>query len=131
MLLSDRVGEIRVDADFLHVRHDQERRVAERVGVLLELRVGLDEIAAVALVFPDEAAVPPDIGEPLRVADLARRFLEFIIGTAGFIDTQQIAKFEEMMLRGGALGAGVAAPPGNEFFGRHCRRCGLVPWVRF
>jgi hypothetical protein len=35
VLLRDRVREIRVDADFLHVRHDQERRVAEGVGVLL------------------------------------------------------------------------------------------------
>ena len=34
MLLRDRVGEIGVDPDLLHVRDNEQRRVFERVGVL-------------------------------------------------------------------------------------------------
>jgi hypothetical protein len=119
MLLRDRVREIRADADFLHVRHDQQRRVAESVGVLLQLRIGFDEVATRAFVFPDKAAVLPHIGVALGAANPAGRFLELVIGAAGLIDAKDFAKFEEVLLRGGALCAGVAAPLIDELLRRH------------
>jgi hypothetical protein len=119
VLLGDRVGEIPVDTNFLHVRHDQERRIAERIGVLLQLRVGLDEVLCVALVFPNEAAVPPDIGIARLVADLAGVLLEIVTAPPRLFDAKQIAQIEEMLLGRRAFRAGIAAPFGVEFFRRH------------
>jgi hypothetical protein len=108
-----------VDANLLHVRHDEERWIAECIGVLLQLRVGFDQIAVRALVFPDEAAILPDIGEALAVADFAGRFLEIEIRGARLIDAEQVAQIEKMLLGGGALAAGVAAPLLDELLRRH------------
>jgi len=96
VLLGDGVGEVRVDADFPHVRHDQQWRVVERVGVALELRVGLDEVLLRSLVFPGEAALFPHIGVATRAAELQGRLLEGVfgpvrVGLGGLLDVQQLA----------------------------------------
>ena len=70
MLLRDRVGKIGVDPDLLHVRDNEQRRVFERVGVLLQLRIGFNQVAALALVLPGEAMPLPNIGKAGSVADL-------------------------------------------------------------
>jgi hypothetical protein len=108
VLLRNRVGEIRVHTNFLHVGHDQQRRIVESVGVLLQLGIGLDQVAAAAFVFPGEAVPLPHVGKAGRVADLPGRLLEGVFGAvrvdvARLIDPEQAAQVEKMLLRGGAL----------------------------
>jgi hypothetical protein len=76
MLLRDRVGEVGVDTDLLHVRDNEQGRVLESVGVLLQLRISFDQVFVVALVFPREAMPLPNVGKASSVTDLSGRFLE-------------------------------------------------------
>nr|WP_240790283.1 hypothetical protein [Rhodobacter sp. SY28-1] len=60
--LLDGVGPVGVDADAVHVGHNQQRRVFQRDSVLLKLGEGGVQVLALALVFPGEAVLAPDIG---------------------------------------------------------------------
>jgi hypothetical protein len=122
MLLRNRVGKIGVDPDLLHVRDDEQRRVLEPVGVLLQLRIGLNQVAALALVFPGEAVPLPNIGKASCIADLPSRFLEGIFGAVPIYVgrlrySEQGAQVEKMLLSGRPFGARGPSPSGNEFFG--------------
>lgn len=124
VLLGDRVGEVRVDADLPHVRHDQQRRVVERVGIALELRIGLDEVLLRPLVFPGEAALLPDIGIAAGAAELQRRFLEGVFGSVRvdlrrFLHVEQFAQIEKMLLRRGFLRSRRASSFVAKLLGRH------------
>src|SRR5437763_787690 len=94
MLLSDRIGEIRVDTNFLHVRDDEQRRVLERIRILLQLRIRFNQVSALPLVFPCEAMPFPDIGKAGAVADLPSRFLEGVFGAMP-IDVGRLRYSEE------------------------------------
>jgi hypothetical protein len=127
VLLGDGVGEVRVDADFPHVRHDQQGRVVERVGIALELRVGLDEVLLRSLVFPGEAALFPDVGVAARAAELQGRLLEGVfgpvrVGLGGLLDVEQLAEIEEMLVRGGFLRSRRAPPFADDLPRRHSRQ---------
>ena len=126
MLLGDRVGEIGVDPDLLHVGHNQQRRVLQRVGVLLQLRIGLDQVFPVALVFPRKTLPLPNVGKAGCVADLPGRLLKGVFGAvpidvARFRYSKDLAQIEKMLLSRGSFGTGGAPPFGNEIFGPHAR----------
>ena len=105
MLLRNRVGKIGVDPDLVHVRDNEQRRVLESVCVLLQLRIGFDQVTAFALVLPSEAMPLPNIGEADRVADFPGRFLEGVFGAMAINVgrlrySEERAQIEKMFLSG-------------------------------
>lgn len=66
------VGEIGVDDDSVQVADDEEERVGERVAVEEELIICVVQILMLALVFPAEEILFPDIGEAIAAAVLFR-----------------------------------------------------------
>ena len=54
----------------------EERRILERVRVLLQLHVGRLKVLVRALVLPAERAVLPDVGPAAATIGLRRTFLE-------------------------------------------------------
>lgn len=129
-LLLHRAGEVRVDANLLHIRHDQQRRIVQRVGVFLDLGVGFDEVLVVALVFPGEAVLAPDVGIALRAVRLLHRLLEgvgsaFLVFVGGSGDFEQGAEVVEMRLRRLLFLQLAVAPFRDEVFRRHAA-CPLV-----
>lgn len=56
------VFELGVDFKADEVADDEEGRVVEHLVVLIELLVGLFEVAAFGFVFPGEPAAFPDVG---------------------------------------------------------------------
>ena len=72
----DRVGPVGVDADHVHVGHDQERGIFQRRDILQQLRQRLIQVGVAALVFPREMAALPDIGPAFAAAGLAGALLE-------------------------------------------------------
>ncbi len=134
MLLRNRVGKIGVDPDLLHVRDNEQWRVLKSVGVLLQLRIGLNQVAALALVFLGEAVPLPNIGKADGVADLPGRFLEGVFGAVpiyvgGLRYSEEGAQVEKMLLSGRPFSARNPSPSGNELFRRHfdqmqCARAG-------
>ena len=118
------VVEVGEGADAVGVRHDQERRVLQRDGVLQGLGEGAVEVLLAALVFPGEAALAPHIGPALAARGLGGAFLEgepvaFGVGGDGIILAQQAAAVDEMRLRGAALFRLDMAPLGDELLRRH------------
>jgi hypothetical protein len=97
-----------MDPEAVHVGDNQQRRVIQRNCILLELGESLVEILALALVFPGEAALAPDINPALAARGLGRTFLEgepFALGVGAdrvFL-AQQRAEVVEMGLRCGAF----------------------------
>ena len=53
------------DSDRTDIADDRERRVVQRVAILIELAVGFVEVLVfvLAFVFPGEAAAVPDVDE--------------------------------------------------------------------
>jgi hypothetical protein len=119
-----------VDPDLLHVRDNEQRRVFERVGVLLQLRIGFNQVASLTLVLPGEAVPLPDIGKAGSVADLAGRFLERVFGAmpihiGRLRYSEKIADIEKMFLSGRPLSTRGPTPLGNKFVGRHPWLCAM------
>jgi hypothetical protein len=103
MHLLHRVGEVGVDADAVHVGHDQQRRVFERDAILQELRKGFVEVLSRPLIFPGEMALAPDIGPTIAATRLVGPFLErepfpFGVGGHRIEHAQQGAQIVEMTL---------------------------------
>ena len=122
--LLDGVGPVGVDPEAVHVRDYQQRRVFQRQRVLLELGERLVQVLALALVFPGEAALAPDIGPALAAGGLGGALLEgepLALGVGGdrVILAQQRAQVVEMGLRGGALLDFGGSPFLDEFSWRH------------
>ncbi len=106
--LLDGVGEVGADLDRGQVRHDQQRRVLERLAVLEELVVGLAKVRVPALVLPGEGPTLPDVGPALAALLLGGALLEgeplargIRVGGRGMAD--EAAEIDEVLLRGGAL----------------------------
>src|SRR3954464_12691785 len=100
-----------MDAEAQHIRHHEQRRVAQRSGILLQLSEGDVEVLALAFVFPSEVTSLPDIGPTLSAGRLVRSLLEgedladrIRLSRSRFI--QQSAYVDELLLRGGPLGTG-------------------------
>jgi hypothetical protein len=130
MLLRNRVGKIGVDTNFLHVRDNEQRRILESVGVLLQLRIRLDQVVVLALVLPGEAVPLPNIGEAGSIADLPGRFLEGVFGAmpiqiGRLRDSEEGAQIEKMFLSGRPLSSRGPSPSGNKLFGRHLWLCAM------
>ncbi|MCE2739583.1 MAG: hypothetical protein LW703_14765 [Rhodobacter sp.] len=97
----DCVRPVGADKDTVHVRHDQQRRVLQRVLVFQKLVIGGVQVFALALVLPGEAFVPPDIGPALTAAGDRRAFLKgepfaFRIGGNRVIDPKKAAEIIEV-----------------------------------
>jgi hypothetical protein len=109
--LVDGVGPVGVDLEGRHVGDDEERRVLEGHGVLLELGIGGAEVLALALVLPGEVAALPDVGPALAAGGFRRAALEGIsialgVGVGRRVLAQERAEVIEVRLRGGTLGEG-------------------------
>ena len=121
--LLDGVGPVGVDADHIHIRHDQQRRVVEGDGIALQLGKGGVEVGSLALVFPAKAILAPDIGPALAAGGLGGTLLEGepVAGRVGADRIgyfQQAAEVVEMALRGRAFLQLDPAPLGDEFLRR-------------
>lgn len=68
--LLHRVGPIGVDAEPVHVADDHQRRSIQRDGILLKLGESAVEVLFLALVFPGEAFLAPDIGPTFTTSGL-------------------------------------------------------------
>lgn len=104
MDLLDCVRPVGVDANTVHVGHDQQRRVLQCDGVLLKLGKGAVEVFLLALVFPREAAVLPDVRPAIAARCLGRTLLEgepfpFRVGSHRVIDAEETAQIVEVGLR--------------------------------
>ena len=86
------VVEIGVDADNVHVAHDQQRRVFKVGAVFEKLVIGGVEVFLFAFVFPAEEIFFPDIRPAIAAAVFGRAFF----------------KGEPLALRIGVLRLGVA-----------------------
>jgi hypothetical protein len=102
------VGPVRVNLDPVVIGNDQQRRVVQRLGVLLELAQRLLQILVRSLVLPGEMILEPNIGKTRATAGFADAALEgekvtFRIERLRFGVTNEIAEIEKMRLRGGSL----------------------------
>ena len=118
--------ELGVDADDEAVAHDQQRRVAQRQAVLLQLAQRGVQVLAGSLVFPGEAVAVKHIGVAAGFTQHQGVLLEQVIArTARRGHAQQRAQVHEIGLRARALAQGggraARAPLGNEFGGSHVR----------
>jgi hypothetical protein len=122
-----RIGEVGMHLDRLQVRHHQQRRILQRVGVHLQLLVRLRQAALRALGFPAEMAALPDIGPALAAAGLAGAVFVgepgvFRVGLARRRVPDQPAQVLEERLRIAALVA-AAFPLRDEFVRGHGTSC--------
>ena len=120
-----RVGEVGVDLDSIDVADDQQRRVFQRFAVLLQLAVGFDQVGVLALVFPGEMALVPDVRKALLAGQLFRAGFEGEEIAVGvhfdrFLMVHQLAEIVEMRLVSRALFERCRLPPGDELLG--CER---------
>ena len=102
------LGEIGVDDDAVQVADDEDGRTGEGVSVEEELIVGVVQILVLALVFPAEEILFPDIGKAVAAAVLFRALFKAEgfprwIGLGGRGVAEHAAQVEEMLLRGGAF----------------------------
>ena len=93
-----------MDDDPQHVGDDEVGRVFEVERVGLQLAQRRVQVLVVALVFPAEAAAPPDIGPAVAAADFLRAALEtvalafrIVLGRRRL--AEQAAEVDEMLLR--------------------------------
>src|ERR1035437_7648577 len=126
-----RVVEVSVDADDVHVAHDQQRRVVEVGAVFEKLVIGGAEVFVPALVFPAEEVLLPNVGPAVAAALFGGAALEgeplaLRIGVLRLGVADQLAEIEEMRLRGGALREVNLAPLGDKSFGGHARADGAA-----
>ena len=104
----DCVGPVGVDADFIHVRDDEQRRIVQRQRILLQLGQRCGEVLAPALVLPGEVVFPPHIGPAVAAGGFAGTLLEgepfaLGIGGHGINDVEQAANVVEVRLGGRAF----------------------------
>ena len=116
------LGEIGVDDDSVQVADDEYRRAGERVAVQEKLVIGVVQILVLALVFPAEEILFPDIGEAIAAAVFFRALFKAKgfargIGLGGRGMPEHPAQVEEMLLRGGAFLELDFSPLGDEFRG--------------
>ena len=102
--LLDGVGPVGMDTKPLQIAHHQQRRILQRDGVLLQLKIGGFQVLALALVLPAETAALPHIGPAFPAAQLGRAFLEAIalapgISLGGRRLAQQPAQINKVLLR--------------------------------
>ncbi len=102
------IGEPGPDLDPFHVRDDEQRRVSEVTAVLKQLVERLGEIRPFLLVLPPEVPLLPGIGKPVfspLLLDPAlrreRQPLGIECSRLGMV--KQLAKVQEVLLRGGSL----------------------------
>ncbi len=93
------VRPVGVDADAVHVGHDQQRRIVPRDGILLTLGEGLVENPGLALVFPGKTVLAPDGRPAVAPGGLGRTLLmgeprALRIGGDRIGQVQQAAKVE-------------------------------------
>ena len=72
----DGIGEIRMNLDRFEIGNDQQRRIVQGQGVLLQLPEGRAKVLVFALVLPGETAPAPDIGPALAAAGFLHALLE-------------------------------------------------------
>ena len=123
------VGEVGVDLDHVHVADDERGRVLKILAVVEQLAVGGGQIGVGALVLPAEVAALPDIGPALPAgAETLCARLKGVVGAGRRIvgrgHAQHSAEVDEVLLRRGALAAGVVLPLGREGGGGDAGRCG-------
>ena len=118
------VVEIGVDADDVHVAHDQQRRIFKVGAVFEKLVIGGVEIFLFTLIFPAEEIFFPDIRPAVAAAVLGRAFfksegLAGRVSRSGLGMADEFAKIKEMLLGGGAFRQVNLAPLGDKFLGGH------------
>ena len=120
--LLDRVGEVGVDEDALHVGYHQERRIVERLAVLEQLLIGFVEVSLFALVLHREMVFFPHIGPALAALLLAHPSLvgealagRVVLGGRGV--AHEATEIGEVLLVAGALLDGDPAPFLDELLG--------------
>lgn len=123
------VVEVGVDADDVHVAHDEEGWVLEVGAVFEELVVGGSEVFVPAFVFPAKEVLLPHVGPAVAAGLFGRAFFkgEGLAGgvrRGGFGMADEFAKIEEMLLGGGALGQVNLAPLGDKIRRSHGKRIG-------
>jgi hypothetical protein len=72
----DGLGEVGVDDDPVQVADDEEGRIGEGIAVEQKLIVGGSQVLVLALLFPAEEVLFPDIGEAVAPAMLFRPLFE-------------------------------------------------------
>ena len=125
--LLHRVRPVGVDAEPVHVADDQQRRIVERNGILLELGEGAVEVLLLALIFPSKAFLAPDIRPAFTAAGLRCTLLEskpFALGVGRdrVFYIEQAADVIEVRLGGSAFFQLGSAPFLDEFSRCHERR---------
>ena len=92
--------ELGVDARRQAVANHQQRRVAERQAVALQLPQRIFQVFAGRLVFPREGAAPENIGVTSAPANHAVFFFKQIaVFAAGLGHTKQFAQIQKVTLR--------------------------------
>ena len=120
------------DEDPIHVGDDQERRVAERPGVLQELVVSRVEIPARLLGLPGEEASLEGVGEAPLAGRLGHSHFEgeivaFRVELARQCVADDPAEIKEELLRGRFLGSLGLLPFPSEGGGIHVEGPGGEP----
>jgi hypothetical protein len=122
--LGDGVGEVGVNLDPVGVGDDEKRGRAEGLGIAEKLGKGGFQVLALALVFPAEAILAPDIGPAFTAGSFGDATLEgepfaFGVGGDGRGDVEEVAEVVEMGLGGGAFLELHLPPFVDEILGGH------------
>jgi hypothetical protein len=99
----DRVGPVRMNTKPVHVADDEQRRIFQGHGILLQLNVGGPQVLMLALIFPAEMATFPDIRPAVATGQFGCATLKAIPFTIGISLrgrwlVQQPAQVNEMLL---------------------------------
>jgi len=115
-----------VNLELVEIANDEQRRIVERLAVLEQLLIGGPQVLVLALVFPTEFLIEPDIGAALAIVRRINAFLErepfsgrINISRLGMIE--QLAQIEEMLLEGAAFRKVGGLQFGDELVRRHER----------
>ena len=145
--LLDRAVEIGADDVAVEIADDEQGRIQERFPVAEELPIGLVKVPPLALVFPGEAALLPDVGEAaLFGGGLLSAFVEFKklrvlddslleaeevgpgrVSLSGRGLAQKAAEIVEVLLVGGRLLATVSGPFPFELSSSHATSVDCAP----
>src|ERR1039458_6759354 len=115
---------IGVDADDVHVAHDQQLRVFKIGAVFEKLVIGGVEVFLFAFVFPAEEIFLPNVGPAVAAAVFGRAFFKSEchagrVSRSGLGMADEFAKIKEMLLGSGAFREVNLAPLGDKILGGH------------
>ena len=118
------ICEVRADHDPVHVGDDQQRRILQIVDIVLQLRIGRNEVFVLPFILPAKTSLLPHVGKSIPAAGLCGSVVEAVriplaVDLSGRRLSQQAAEIDKVLLRSLALPKLRGAPFVDEFLWGH------------